>query len=215
MTSPPLCLYLFAHMDSPTWLMFFYQLPAQPSTQRVYVWRKLKTCGAVYLQRSVCVLPSRPELRATLDALCEEIETRKGEARISAVQMTDARERDELFAKFRAQSDEEYDEFLGQCRDFHAELAKERKANHFTFAELDENEAELEKLKGWLPKIEGRDFFGGALKTKAAKAMKAAAKDLDDYAHEVAAHNLEKDDEKPGAPAARASGGKTKRKTVR
>ena len=170
--------------------MFFYQLPAKPSTQRVYVLRKLKTCGAVYLQHSVCVLPAQPDLRATLDALCREIQTRRGEARISTVQMSDVREQEELLLKFKAQSDEEYEEFLGQCRDFHAELAKERKASHFTFAELEENEAELGKLKGWLPKITERDFFGGALRAKAAKALKIAEKDLEEYARQVAAHSM-------------------------
>lgn len=200
-TTAPASPYIVTHMESPTWLMFFYQLPAQPSTQRVYVWRKLKACGAVYLQHSVCVLPARTEIRATLDALCDEILSRKGEARISAVQMAEAREKDELVAKFKAQSDEEYGEFLGQCRDFHEELTKERNANHFTFAELEENEAELGKLKGWLPKIAARDFFGAPRKKKAEQALKLATKNLDAYAKEVAAKNIEED---PPAPKRKA-----------
>lgn len=179
-------------MDSPTWLMLFYQLPAKPSTQRVYVWRKLKAWGAVYLQHSVCVLPANKQRRAALEELCREIESRKGEARVSTVQMTEPAECQDIVAKFKAQSDEEYEEFLGQCRDFAAELIKERQAEHYTFAELEENEAELGKLKGWLPKIRARDFFGGSLKAKAEKALKIAEQDLNRYARQVAAETFKK-----------------------
>lgn len=177
-------------METPTWLMLFYQLPAQPSTQRVYVWRKLKTLGTVYLQHSVGILPATDEKRHALTTLCREIEARGGEARISSVQLTDSAECADLISKFKAQSDEEYQEFLGKCRDFAAELAKERKADHFTFAELEENEVELAKLNNWLPVIAERDFFGAGRKPAASKALKAAAQDLEKYAKQVAAKNL-------------------------
>ena len=58
-----------------------------------------------------------------------------------------------------AQSDEEYGEFIERCDDLHAELTKERGKNHYSFAELEENDAEVKKLKSWLSRIQTRDFF--------------------------------------------------------
>lgn len=57
---------------------------------------------------------------------------------------------------FNAARDAEYGEVLGRCRDFHAELAKERAVAHLPFAELEENE-DLAKLGAWLGKIRERD----------------------------------------------------------
>ncbi|MEH2172379.1 Chromate resistance protein ChrB [Nostoc sp.] len=58
-----------------------------------------------------------------------------------------------------SQVDQKYQEFLGQCRNFHSELSAERKRSNFTFAELEENDAELTQLRSWLPKICDRNLF--------------------------------------------------------
>ena len=36
------------------------------ATLKVYVWRQLRRLGALYLHKSVCLLPNRPEVRAAL-----------------------------------------------------------------------------------------------------------------------------------------------------
>ncbi len=64
----------------------------------------------------------------------------------------------EAFAEAR---DAEYSEVMERCREFHAELKKEREAGKFTFAELEENEEDLAKLEAWVGKIRARDRFGG------------------------------------------------------
>lgn len=173
-------------MASPLWLMFLYQLPAHSSTQRVYVWRKLKAAGVVYWQHSVCVLPDSPEHRQQLAELRQEIVERGGEATVSKIQLPDAGEHNAIVAKFRAQADEEYQEFLDKCRDFHTELSNERKKRHFTFAELEENEAEIAKLRTWLEKMRARDFFGGALRRQAERALGASEKDFAAFSASVA-----------------------------
>jgi hypothetical protein len=172
--------------NSDTWLMLLYNLPAQPSTQRVYVWRKLKSCGVLYWQHSVCVLPARPGFREKFAQLKRDIEDRHGEATISTIQFPDSSEQESIVARFRQQADEEYQEFLGQCRDFHAELANERKASHYTFAEMEENEVELAKLRSWLPKINERDFFQASLGSKAIKTLAACEKDFVKFSETVA-----------------------------
>jgi hypothetical protein len=43
--------------------------------------------------------------------------------------------------------DDEYEEILDKCADFHAGVEKEVAAEHFTYGELEENEEDLAKLK--------------------------------------------------------------------
>lgn len=64
-----------------------------------------------------------------------------------------------IVERFRADRSREYDELTERYGAFLAELSKETRAGKFTFAELEENEQDLEKLTGWLAKIRARDFF--------------------------------------------------------
>jgi len=193
-------------MSDADWLLFLYQLPAKPSTQRVFVWRRLKACGALYLQHSACLVPDRQDLRETLAELKDEIESRRGEAVALAIRLTDAKARDGIVVRFQAQSDEDYREFLGKCRDFHQELDHERKAKHLTFAELEENEVEMTKLRGWLPKIVDRDFFGASLAAAARQALQACEQDFGKFSQQVA-HAQGKDTK----PSPRRSSGRVPR----
>jgi hypothetical protein len=146
-------------MDRPRWLLFYYTVPASPSTHRAYAWRKLKALGALYLQNSTCLLPSAAGLARGLAELREEIAARGGEASLLEMELVDGSEAAAMVERFRAQSRDEFGEFLERCSDFHAELRKERGKRHLTFGELEENEAEIAKLRAWLPKIQARDFF--------------------------------------------------------
>jgi hypothetical protein len=167
------------------WLLFLYQLPSRPSTQRVYVWRRLKGYGALYLQNSVCLLPAQADLLDQIQKLTTEIEARQGEARLLRIHLADATEEERVIGLFRAQVDEEHGEFMGKCKDFHGELTRERAASHFTFAELDENAHELDKLHSWLPKIHRRDFFHASLAQEATAALSECERDFDAFANEV------------------------------
>jgi hypothetical protein len=80
---------------------------------------------------------------------------------------------------------DEYSEILDRCRDFHAELEKEREAGKFTFAELEENEADLAKLEAWFGKVRTRDRFGAALSGESERAIGACQEDLEDFARSV------------------------------
>jgi hypothetical protein len=172
-------------MKKRAWLMLMYSLPARSSTDRVYVWRKLKNAGVLYLQHSVCLLPDSVEHKKTLANIQTAILSRKGEARVSVIGFGSAHEETDLIRRFQSQAEEEYGEFLGICRNFHAELDKERKNQHFTFAELEENEAELDKLRAWLPKIGARDFFPAKPRLQASSALEKCSEDLRRYSSEV------------------------------
>ena len=85
-------------------------LPARPSTQRVFVWRKLKTAGVLYLQHSVCLLPDDSSSRKVFDVLKNDIVERKGEARISSILFQVTEEEAGIVSRFQLQADEEYQE---------------------------------------------------------------------------------------------------------
>ena len=175
-------------MRQYAWLLFIYQIPATPSTHRAYAWRKLKGLGALYLQNSICIFPANGELERALAALRTEIADRGGHAQLFHADFSP----DEcagLTERFGGQSDDEYGEFLEQCGDFHAELLKERGRRHFTFGELEENEAELQKLRSWLPRIEARDFFSAASHNLAVKALADCEDDFALFEREIEAES--------------------------
>src|SRR3546814_5762429 len=90
-----------------------------------------------------------------------------------------------VLARFKADRNEEYREFLGRCADFEAEIAKEIAINKFTYAELEEEDTDLKKLQGWLQKIEKLDFYGAPLREDARSQLRACEALLDAYAQRV------------------------------
>lgn len=145
-------------MHEKCWNLLTYRVPTQPSTQRVYIWRKLKGWGGLYLQQSVCILPQREDLQYHLEELKADIVAGGGEADLLTVWIDDSEQNAMLIGRFQQQALEEYKEFLGRCQDFYRELSHEREVGNLTFAELDENEVDLAKLRSWLPKIRERDL---------------------------------------------------------
>jgi len=173
--------------DNSLWLLFAYQLPASPSTHRSYVWRKLKALGALYLQNSICILPAIGPVEDTLRWLYDEILSRRGTTSIFHVSLLDGEEREDIIARFRRQMEDEYGEFIEQCGEFHAELAKERGRKHLTFGELEENDADLAKLRLWLPKLRARDFFQVDIAREAAAGLESCETDFRQFESEVEA----------------------------
>ena len=55
------------------WLLFLYRVPHEPSTRRVYVWRKLKRLGAVMLQDAAWALPMVSNNLEQLQELAGEV----------------------------------------------------------------------------------------------------------------------------------------------
>src|SRR5262249_22315502 len=91
----------------------------------------------------------------------------------------------EVIERFRADRDLEYVEFGVQCRECLAEIAKETDAGNLTFAALEENEHDLQKLHTWLAKISARDFFGAPQAHAAAEALAACERALHGFAEAI------------------------------
>lgn len=146
-------------MTDTTWLVFFPQTPATPSSLRVLVWRRLQQAGAINLQSGAWMLPQTREQEQALFTLLTEMEQQGGSGFfLEAKAPTEAIQAD-LMKRFQAERASEYQEFGERCQEFLAEVEKETHAHKFTFAELEENEQDLLKLTRWLRKILQRDFF--------------------------------------------------------
>jgi hypothetical protein len=172
-------------MGTYRWLLLTYKVPAEPAAKRVALWRRLKGMGAVYLQNGVCLLPKSDDHVRRLKMLENDITEMGGDAVILKTVALDRVQEEKVVARFQADRDDAYREFIDKCDDFETEIAKETAAHHFTYHELEENDVELKKLQGWLEKIKKLDFYGGGLATEAAERLKGCESLLDTYAQRV------------------------------
>ncbi len=170
------------------WLFFSYSLPAEPSKARVYIWRQVKKLGAVNYQSS-WVLPYSNEHIAELKKLVGDIESYKGESLLIEGKALDKGQEEQIARAFRESRDEEYRELIEKCDDFFKELAYEIERQNFIFAEVEENEEELEKLKLWLKKIEKRVVEGATLRKTALEKIKECEKRFEEFAKMVYLHS--------------------------
>ena len=172
-------------MVVPTWLLLTYKVPPEPATKRVALWRRLKGMGAIYLQNGVCLLPKTDDHVRRLKMLENDVSKMGGESVILETVALDRAQEDKVVARFKADRDDQYREFLGRCAGFEVEIAKEITINKFTFAELEEEDTDLKKLQGWLEKIKKLDFYGASLADEAAERLRACEALLDSYAQRV------------------------------
>jgi DNA-binding transcriptional regulator PaaX len=173
------------------WLLLVYRVPSEPSRLRAAVWRRLKSLGAIYLQNSAAALPTSVGAERALRKLRSQILDMGGTAALLSCAVL-AGEPD-VRAAFQAARDDEYEEIVDKCDDFLAQVKKEYVANHFTYAELEENEVDLVKLRNWFARVRQRDVFGAAGRPATEKALDTCQQALDDYAARVYAEEAEGD----------------------
>lgn len=154
------------------WLLVTVSLTAGHESLRVHVWRKLRSLGSVYLQSSVCLLPDRAEVAREVRRLLDRVHREGGTARMLHVVLPDEAEVHALRAEFNAARDAEYAEVLERLPALSEEIATERARGRATYAEVEESEADLQRFRSWLAKIEARDYFA-APSGKAARAAVA------------------------------------------
>ena len=171
-------------MEQNDWIMLNYTLPRDPSRARVSIWRRLKKIGAVNIQQSMWVLPRTEENYNLFNGIKTEITRNRGEAFVmfSSVGEDDGKI---IVGRFNAARDEEYGELLEQCGDFFREIDKETERKNFTYAEIEENEEELNKLKNWYEKIAARDPFEAPLKEKSWSTLKKCAEIFEGFCDQV------------------------------
>jgi hypothetical protein len=175
------------------WLLLIYRVPQNPAARRTYVWRQLKDMGAVYLQQAAAILPDQPEQFQALEALADRIRSYEGEVSLLKTTSPDLSWQTELIARFNQARDEEYAEIIENSERFEDEIRRETQKQKFTFAELEDIEADWEKLQRWQERVHSRDFFGAPGRAAAGEALARGKYALDTFTAAVYAHAEEKD----------------------
>jgi len=98
------------------WLLLIYKVPRQPTSKRVYVWRKLRRLGAMSLQDAVWVLPMTPQTREQLQWLAAEIDELDGEATLWQSSSVLGAQEERLVRQFVAKTDAGYRQIAAALR---------------------------------------------------------------------------------------------------
>ena len=167
------------------WLLLVYRIKSGSSSRRTYVWRQLRQLGVIYLQQAVAVGPDRPDVRAGLDRLAQRIRAGGGEASLLETSSPDPAWEADLIERFNAARDAEYDEVVESVERFEDEIRRESRKRRFRFAELEESEADWEKLRRWFSKLLERDFFGAPGRSAAEEALARGHDLLTGFTQEV------------------------------
>jgi DNA-binding transcriptional regulator PaaX len=175
--------------NGENWLLLVYRVPPEPTRLRAAVWRRIKSLGAIYLQSSAAALPASSGAERALRKLRREIIEMSGTAALLSCRVLAGEP--EVRAAFQAARDDEYSEIVDRCEDFLGQVQKEYDAHHFTYAELEENEVDLVKLRNWLARIRDRDVFGATGRDAAEQAVDRCEKSLEEYAARVYAEEAE------------------------
>jgi hypothetical protein len=106
-----------------------------------------------------------------------------GELRLLHVRLHAPGEEEEaLIDTFRAERGDEYAEVFSRTPAFLEELATEQARGRLTFAEVEEPEADLARLRAWLARIQARDYFDAPGRAEAGAAVEGCAQALADFA---------------------------------
>jgi|SRR3954447_3375570 len=183
---------------SERWLLVTVSTAGAPGSLRVAVWRKLRSLGALYIHQSVCLLPARREVVRDVRRLIDRVRSQGGTARSVTMRFDDPAEEDAVRQQLQAARDDEYGEVLARAPDLVAELHMERGRGRATYEEVEESEADLERLRAWLAKIDRRDYFKAARRADAHAAIDECARELEAFEAEAFAREGD-----PAAPRPR------------
>jgi len=171
------------------WLLLIYRVPPEPTRLRSTVWRRIKSLGAIYLQNSVAALPASTANERALRKLRREITDMSGTAMLMSCSVLAGES--EVRASFQTARNDEYEEIVDKCEDFLRQVQKEYDEHHFTYAELEENEVDLVKLRNWFAKIVERDVFGASGRAACEQLLDKCEQSLEAYAARVYAEEAE------------------------
>src|ERR1700675_4265911 len=107
------------------WLLSIHQLPAKPAYQRVKIWRRLQSLGAVAIKNAVHALPAGEQSQEDFEWLLREIKDGGGEALICEARLVDGLSDEEVQAMFNAAREADYDSLAKEVRAFGEALAAE------------------------------------------------------------------------------------------
>ena len=162
--------------------LLIYQVPSQPSAARVSVWRELKRMGALYLQQSVCIFPTRPELKAPLHNVAQRVTALGGSYHLLPLRALPHEEEAKIVEGFLAQSNQQYDEIIEYCEvNFTKEIEFEHYRQNYTYAEAEEIRQDLDKIRHWFDRVVERDWCGASKREDTAAGIERCEKLLEEF----------------------------------
>jgi DNA-binding transcriptional regulator PaaX len=148
------------------WVFLVYQLPREPSTPRISVWRKLKRLGVAQLSDGLVALPYDASTKEQLEWVAHEITEADGHATIWITTPTVRRFGRSLAESLAAERAAEYREVLEQVE------------AGLTVDSVERSRA-LRRLRAEYRRIERRDHFPTPEKDEARKALERLAASLE------------------------------------
>ena len=152
------------------WLALGYNVPINPSKNRVYVWRKLKELGAGYFKQGVAILPKSPQSLAQFRALASKIRDMGGEATLAELRFLDTADEQKTIRQFREQSRNEYMELMRDCAQVMDHLKENLRA--------DRDADRVRKVFKQYVKVKSRDFFKSGPGNELAGLLDEMAQDI-------------------------------------
>lgn len=179
------------HTRGGAWLLMTASSAGAADSLRVAIWRKLRSLGALYLHQSVCVLPARPDVEREIRRLVDRVQANGGSARVMHIAFDDGNEEAQVVSELQAARDDEYGEVLERVPAFLDELRGERDRGRATYEEVEESEADLDRFRAWLAKIDRRDYFGAPRRAEAHSAVERCARALEAFESEAFARDAQ------------------------
>jgi hypothetical protein len=167
------------------WIVLLYRLPSSESRARVAVWRELRRSGALHVQQSVVALPDADGFAGDVERLRAVLREVGGHVTALRTEALGDGDDGRLLEAWQKARDAEYRELAGECVKFLGEIDHEFAIEKFTLAELDEEEAELAKLRGWHERIRRLDVHSAPGGPAAEQALEQAEAALARYSAAV------------------------------
>lgn len=167
------------------WLLLTYRLASGESRERVAVWREMRRSGGLHLQQSVVAFPDVEPLQSAVERFRAVVSQLGGETLVVRGSPLADSDRERLERAWQDARAAEYGELISECEKYLVEIDHEFEIEKFTLAELDEEEAELEKLQRWHERIQFRDVLGSPAAGEAQQALERATEALGRYSQAV------------------------------
>ena len=161
--------------EGAQWLLLFHQIPPEPATLRVRVWRRLQSIGAVSVKNSLYVLPDHEERHEDLRWIQQEIVEAGGDATICEARLLEGLSDDEVRALFVKARSTDYGSVVDEAQPLRRALARPHAVDGAARKEL---EAQLGKLQRRLREIGEIDFFPSPARAEAERLIEELSRKL-------------------------------------
>lgn len=142
------------------WVLLSYQLPREPSTPRISLWRRLKRWGVIQVRDGLVALPADARTREQLEWAAEEALEAGGTAAVWLARPTVAMQERDMAQEMAAARAEEYADLAASAEQALATSAAEQSRT-------------LRRLRRQWREITRRDFFPPPQREAAAAALRA------------------------------------------